>query len=120
MRGAIWRHGPHQAAQQSSSTGRAPASSTFSAKSTSETSSGFAGAGRPWRDSPHRPHTGWTPGPRSSTRFFAPQLVQVTIAIASVVVMLMLMLMLLLRSGDEHEQEHEYEHDGCGYFAVNR
>src|SRR5204863_7980295 len=101
--GAIIRHGPHQAAQQSSRTGRAEdASTTSRAKVASVTASGlvvsddeaadappraaFAPAPPPSPSSlaPHLPHTGCLPTTvtRSSTRFFAPQLSHASIATA--------------------------------------
>src|SRR5437763_7921699 len=98
------RHGPHQAAQQSSSTGSEPEALTTSrSKLSSVTVTGLPasvfGASAPAaapppvaaappsapRRAPHLPHTGCLPTTvtRSSTRFFAPHFPQVRIAIAT-------------------------------------
>jgi hypothetical protein len=96
------RQGPHQAAQQSSSTGRAfEASTTSRAKLASVTSRGFlssvedeegappdalalAPPPSPSSLAPHLPHTGCLPTTvtRSSTRLFAPHFAHLRIAIA--------------------------------------
>jgi hypothetical protein len=96
------RQGPHQAAQQSSSTGRAlDASTTSRAKLASVTSRGFLSSDEDEEDdeplgvdapaapsfssfAPHLPHTGCLPTTvtRSSTRLFAPHFAHLMIAIA--------------------------------------
>src|SRR5690242_8648305 len=88
MTGAIARQGPHHGAQVSTSTGLAPADSSAAwsvasvritgCEESADTPAAAEGAGS---CRPHLPHTGRSrPDLLSSTRFFAPQLGQVTIA----------------------------------------
>src|SRR5205807_9768537 len=66
--GAIWRHGPHQAAQKSTNTG-ASVARTYFAKTASETSTGTGSASAVL----HLAHTGSSPSRSSGTRLVVAQ-----------------------------------------------
>src|ERR1051325_10375824 len=86
MMGPTIRHGPHHGAQQSTSTGRPPACNTSRSKVWSVIVTGFESCAPPpaaaFSLSPHRPHlASLVASFVSSTRFFAPQLLQATTCI---------------------------------------
>jgi hypothetical protein len=81
MVGIIIRHGPHQGAQQSTTTGTAAFKTSF-AKLASVTVIGQAASWR-GKGAEHLPQMGLRASARSSTRFFAPHWGHVTIIFAA-------------------------------------